>query len=96
MHTLYFMRIVEEHVRCRVYGAEPTEDDQARTAFVDRLAGEGVLDCPAYDSWVEVLQRRGWLDAQPELEPNLDGPGKVGRWRLNATGRAAWARREGA
>lgn len=95
MNVLYPMGIIDprnaEAVRCRVYGAEPDENDKARAAFVDRLAGEGVIDCPAYDPWIAKLQERGWLPERPELEPNPDGPGKIGRWRLTETGRREWA-----
>lgn len=97
MPTLYFMGVPEmaETFRCRVYGDEVTAEDRERAAFVDRLAGEGVIDCPAYDPWVAKLQERGWLAAQPELEPNPDGPGRIGRWRLTAHGRAEWSRMRG-
>lgn len=81
-----------ETVRCRVYGGE-CEDERA--AFVERLAREGVIDCPAYDPWVAALQARGWLPAAPDLEPNPDGPGKVGRWRLTDVGRDEWAKLRG-
>jgi hypothetical protein len=88
-----------EHFRCRIYGdaPEPREAEAARVAFLELLAGEGALDCPAYDGWVAALQARGWLDDAPALEPDPDGPGRVGRWCLNEHGRAAWAAlREGA
>lgn len=87
-HTLRFMGTDEpETFRCRIYGADPAET--ARVAFVQRLAGGGVLDCPAFEAWVAELQARGWLPAEPELE---DSPaGRVGRWRLTPAGRAAWA-----
>ena len=45
--------------------------------------------------WVAALQARGWLAPSPELEPNPDGPGKVGRWRLTDVGRAEWAAMKG-
>jgi hypothetical protein len=81
-----------ETFRCRIYGvAEDPEAEAARREFVAQLAGPGVIDCPAIDPWVCALQARGWLRAQPELEPNPDGPGKIGRWRLTAKGREEWA-----
>lgn len=93
MATLFFMgeTSMREVFRCRVYDAGETEDDRPRADFVERLAGEGVIDCPAIDPWVAALQGRGWLPAEPELEPNPDGPGKLGRWRLTPEGREAWA-----
>lgn len=81
-----------ETFRCRIYGDDPTTNDEARRAFVERLAGDGVIDCPAYDGWVANLQKRGWLLERPELEANPNGPGKVGRWRLTAKGCEEWAR----
>lgn len=92
-HTLIPMGVGDpETFRCRIYGAEDDPDDIERAAFIDRLAGDGVIDCPAYDQWVIALIERGWLPDNPELEPNPDGPGRVGRWRLTDLGRAAWAR----
>lgn len=89
---LLFMGLqdVPETFRCRVYGGED-EAEQQRAAFVDRLAGEGVIDAPAYDTWVSALQGRGWLPAAPALEPNPAGRGKIGRWLLTDLGRAEWA-----
>ncbi len=91
MITLQFMGQPgqEEAVRCRVYGEAKGEPE--RRAFVERLAGDGVLDCPAFDPWIEALQERGWLDAKPLLvehptEPNA----KAGLWRLTEFGRRAW------
>ena len=76
-----------EAFRCRIYGAaEDSEDEAKRRAF----AGPGVIDCPAIDPWTAALQARGWLPAQPELEANPDGPGKIGRWRLTSKGREGW------
>lgn len=83
-----------EEVRCRVYGGTDDADDE-RVAFVKSLAGGGVIDCPAYDPWVAALQERGWLPLTPELEPNPEGEGKVGRWRLTDKGRDEWARMQG-
>jgi hypothetical protein len=79
---------IVDDVRCRVYGGE--DEDDRRAAFVERLAAEGVVDCPAYDGWVAALQVRGWLPKAPGLEPNPDGPGKIGRWRLTDVGLKAW------
>lgn len=92
-HTLVPMGAGEpEAFRCRIYSvAEDPEAEAKRRAFLAELAGLGAIDCPAIDPWVCALQACGWLPARPELEPNLDGPGKVGRWRLTDTGRAAWA-----
>lgn len=87
MEKLKFMRRgAVESVRCRVYGGEV--DRSRQRAFVNELARDGVLDCPAYDKWVSALQERGWLPPEPELEPNPAGPGMVGRWRLTSEGRA--------
>jgi hypothetical protein len=91
MVMMRFMGVGEpEEFRCRVYGCDADEDDEERQrlAFVKSLAGEGVIDCPAYDGWVKALQGRGWLPETPDREPNPDGPGKVGRWRLTARGLA--------
>ena len=98
MHTLYFMgqEDHEDPVRCRIYGGGDDADDQRRVAFVTALAGRGVIDCPAYDDWVAALQARGWLPPTPDLEPNPDGPGKIGRWLLTPKGREEWARIQGA
>lgn len=87
MSMLSFMGVQEpEEVRCRVYGGEDGDGDEARARFVRQLAGPGVVDCPAFDTWVAALQARGWLPASPDLEPNPDGPGKIGRWRLTLVG----------
>ena len=96
-HTLHFMGdpAIVETFRCRIYGGEDP-DKAASVDFIERLATVGELDCPAYDGWVAALQARGWLADKPELEPNPDGPGKVGRWRLTDAGRAAWAAMKGA
>ena len=82
-----------EAFRERIYGAPADPEHEAkRRAFVAQLAGPGVIDCPAIDPWTAALQARGWLPAQPELEPNPDGPGKLGRWRLTSKGREEWAK----
>jgi hypothetical protein len=103
MTMLSFMnRCDPEEVRCRVYdGIAPatkrvTPDEAKRREFVTELAGPGVIDCPAYDPWVAKLQARGWLPGAPKLEPNPDGPGKVGRWLLTDLGREEWDRMRGA
>lgn len=90
MICLHFMSnpTMPEFFRGRVYGASDEED--RRVAFLEALAGQGVIDCPAYDGWVAALQKRGWLPNAPELEANPDGEGKVGRWRLTERGRAEW------
>lgn len=92
-HTLIPMGAGEpETFRCRIYGAaEDAEQEIKRAAFVAELAGPGVIDCEAIDPWTAALQARGWLPEAPELEPNPDGPGKVGRWHLTVKGRAEWA-----
>ena len=97
-HTLYPMGVGErETFRERIYGADIEDADEAkRRAFLELLAGPGAVDCPAYDEWVAALQLRGWLPDEPELEPNPDGPGRIGRWRLSDEGRAAWAQIAGA
>jgi hypothetical protein len=87
---LSFMGVGEvEDLRARVYGGETekSSDERRRSAFVASLAGPGVIDCPAFDPWVAALQRRGWLPEAPQLEPNPDGPGKIGRWLLTDLGR---------
>ena len=59
MTTLYFMGEGEpETFRARIYGGD-TEADKKRLAFLRALATGGVLDCPAYDSWIAALQKRG-------------------------------------
>lgn len=89
-HSLLFMGEGDpETFRCRIYGAADEPDERA--AFVEQLAGPGVIDCPAYDPWVAALQARGWLPESPVLEPNPDGPGRIGRWILTDKGRAEWA-----
>lgn len=93
MSALSFMSIGEsEHFRCRVYLGSRDNDanETERVRFIERLASEGVVDCPAYDPWVRVLQARGWLSDTPKLETNPSGEGKIGRWRLTELGRAAW------
>jgi len=92
-----------EEFRCRVYDGTPckantpTDPEEAkRRDFVDLLAGPGAIDCEAYDQWVAALQGRGWLPKEPTLEPNPDGEGRIGRWRLTAYGRAEWDRMRGA
>lgn len=93
---LIFMgRDEPEEMRCRIYGGED-EWDAKRVAFVTMLASDGVIDCPAYDLWVEKLQACGWLPPTPALEPNPDGPGKLGRWLLTDLGREEWDRMRGA
>lgn len=89
-HTLLFMGLGHpETMRGRIYSA-PDPDEVARRDFVRQLAGPGVIDCPAFDGWVAALQARGWLPAAPTLEPNPDGPGRVGRWQLTPAGLEAW------
>lgn len=89
--TLSYMGCGEpEHFRCRVYGGD--HDDDERRAFLERLAGEGVIDCPAIDPWIATLQARGWVAERPGLEANPDGPGRIGRWRLTSYGRQEWDR----
>jgi hypothetical protein len=87
MHEMLFMGEGKpEAFRCRIYDGSERKPDP-RADFVRLLAREGAIDCPAYDGWVAALQGRGWLAAAPELEPNPDGPGKIGRWRLTGIGR---------
>lgn len=92
LYPMGALGVEPEAVRCRVYGDDVTAEDRERAAFVDRLCGPGVIDCPAYDPWVAALQERGWLDERPELERNPDGPGRIGRWRITAQGRAEFTR----
>jgi hypothetical protein len=96
MNKLIFMGRHEdpEQVRCRIYDGED-KDEAKRVSFVNELAGPGVVDCPAYDPWVAALQGKGWLAPTPELEPNQDGPGRIGRWRLTDLGREEWRRMQG-
>jgi hypothetical protein len=103
MNKLIFMGRHEdpEQVRCRIYDGTTnddgvTPDEAKRREFVAELAGPGVVDCPAIDPWVEKLQARGWLPDAPELEPNPDGRGRIGRWRLTDRGREEWDRMRGA
>lgn len=87
MKELSFLGVGEpEAFRCRVYGEN--DDDAKRRAFIEMLAGPGVIDCPAYDAWIDAFESRGQVAG--ELEPNPDGPGKVKRWRLNERGRRWW------
>jgi hypothetical protein len=90
MTTLRFMGSHDPHwretFRCRVYGYEPDEQDRKRVALVRQLATDGVLDCPAYEQAMAALEERGY--ATMALEPNPDGPGRVGRWRLTEEGLA--------
>lgn len=91
--TLLFMgdETIEETFRCRIYVADD-EDYQQRRSFVESLAGDGVLDCPAFDNWIFALQARGWIDEKPAIEPIGDGSGRsYRRWKLNDKGRAEWA-----
>ncbi len=76
-----------ETFRCRIYdGGISDEQEARRRAFIHTLAGEGALDCPAYDKWTAALRERGW--AEMTLEPNPNGPGRVGRWKLTELGRS--------
>lgn len=81
----------EKLFRARVYLAED-ERHRRRVAFVESLANEGVIDCPAYDGWIGALRDRGWLDERPVLEP-ISRSNRLchGRWKLNDKGRAEWA-----
>lgn len=84
-----------EEFRCRIYGAQDTdEDERQRRAFLDTLATDGVLDCPAYDGWIRTLQGVGWVPDVPEFEP-APGGGRYARWRLTARGHAAWREQGG-
>ena len=84
--TLKFMGEDEpEAFRCRIYGAPEEDEERQRRAFIRRLAGDGVLDAPAFDEWIGSLDRRGWL--RFDMEP-ADG-GYAKRWRLNEAGRDA-------
>ena len=89
MHNLLFMSSPDhvDAVRSRIYGGEDTEAEKQRVNFVKSCAGAGVIDSEAYDGFVAALQGRGWLPPKPDLEPNPDGAGKIGRWRLTAKGR---------
>jgi len=51
------------------------------------MRGRGRDRLPAYDGFVAAMQGRGWLPIEPEFEPNPDGEGKIGRWRLTDKGR---------
>jgi len=90
MHTLLFMGS-EDHVddvRCRIYGDDTDAQHNYRVSFLRSCAGEGVIDCPAYDGFVAALQKKGWLPPCPELEPNPEGKGRIARWRLTDIGRS--------
>lgn len=88
--ALLFMGVgPEEEFRGRVYGAsDDDEEERRRRAFLEALATEGVLDCPAYDGWILALQDAGWVPSEPEFEP-AEGGGRYARWRLTPRGRAA-------
>ena len=81
-----------EAFRCRVYGSPDTDEEQRR-AFVDALAKDGVIECPAYDSWLGALEERGWIEGV--LEPNPNGPGYVKRWTLTEGGLVFWTKIKG-
>lgn len=93
---LRFMGIDEpEQVRCRIYGAEPSdherEQEARRLALLRRMASpEGAIDGEAIDDAVAALKARGWL-ADMAMVDNPDGPGRLGVWRLNDRGREALA-----
>ena len=94
--TLVPMGLGEPEVfRARVYGGAEDPAERERAEFIERLAGPGVIDCPAIDPWIAALQERGWLPAAPALEPNPTGEGKIGRWTLTDKGRTEWARMKG-
>jgi hypothetical protein len=78
-----------EAFRCRIYD-HADEHEERTAAFVRKCAHEGAIDCPAHDPWVLALQERGWLPESPRLEPNPDGPGRIGRWVLTPLGRERW------
>jgi len=97
MNTLIFMGQdgqEPEAFRCRIYDGTPERKDP-RAVFVRLCAGQGAVDCPAHDAWVEALQGRGWLPERPALVANPDGAGKIGLWKLTDRGRAEWAEIEG-
>lgn len=79
-----------EEFRCRIYDGVEVDHDAERVDFLEKLAGPGVVDCEAIDERVAAMQARGWLPEKPELEPNPDGEGRIGRWRMTDRGRAEW------
>jgi hypothetical protein len=78
-----------EAFRCRVYGVSSDDEnvEARRRAFVEKLAGDGVIDAPAHDEWIAELVVRGWLEYSFESAP---GGGRHKRWNLNARGRECW------
>ncbi len=94
MTELSFMGICDvEPFRARVYGL--AEQDRERLSFLRQLGTTGVLDCPAYDRWIQALQKRGWVPSEPDLEPVPGGGrGNHARWRLTPAGMLALARLE--
>lgn len=93
MKELRFMgRGDPEPFRCRIYG-DVSDDDKARAAFVERLGTVGVIDAPAWDTWIDALDAAGWLHGS--LEPNPEGDGYIKRWTLSDYGRAEWAQLKG-
>lgn len=87
MISLSFMGVCDpEPTRCRVYGSPL--DEERRADFIRRLATVGVLDCPAYDGWIDALKVRGWVPSEPDYEPANCG-GRYARWRLTPAGLVA-------
>lgn len=79
-----------EAFRCRIYtGDDPLE--KQRRGFLTALENGGVIDCEAYDVWIESLDARGWLTSELEPHPEVSGA-KAKRWRLSDVGREAWGK----
>lgn len=92
MHELRFMGVGEPEVfRCRVYGADDTEQDRLRMALVRELAGPGALESDGNADAIERLAERGWVSDEFEPAPGVDG-GRYRRWRLTESGREELAR----
>lgn len=89
--TLLFMGLDEpETFRARIYVGDDTQD-QHRRGFMAALANDGVLECDAYDVWIEALDGRGWVKSEMVPHPEVDGA-KARKWTLNDVGRAEWKR----
>lgn len=87
MHELRFMGVGEpEAFRCRIYGADETEQDRLRLALVRELAGPGALETDGNAGAIERLAERGWASDEFEPAPGVDG-GRFRRWRLTESGR---------
>lgn len=82
MKLLFMDEGPAEEFRGRVY-VPRGEQEEERWAFLDRLATEGVIECPAYDGWLTALEQRGWVYWEAERAPS---GGYHRRWHLSQLG----------